>query len=105
MALSYISGTDLAFDTDVFRSKASEFSDLSDSITSSANSLDKILTTLKESGWTTKAGELYYNLFETSWKEEMIKYADYMEELDGILCEVSGMYENLVDNNISKISI
>ena len=95
MALENERNTDLAFDTTTLKNCADMYGRIAKDLRTMSKRLDNCLSELKESGWTTPAGTAFYKMTKTNWSENIGKYADLLETLDGILEEASRSYDNL----------
>ncbi|GGA79687.1 WXG100 family type VII secretion target [Ornithinibacillus halotolerans] len=105
MALSYEGNTDLAFDTDALRQYGKQYGKIAGELKSMSKKLDNLLTELKNSGWTTPAGELFHQMADTNWGENIEKYADLLETLQDVLISAASEYDNLVENHIEQTKV
>ncbi len=105
MTLAYEGNTDLAFSTDVLRSCGKDYSKVAADLRTVASKLDSSLNQLKSSGWTTPAGTAFYDMVDTGWKDNIEKYADLLDTLNGILEEAANSYEDLETNHIETTQL
>lgn len=69
-----------------------------------AKDLDKSLTELAETSWTTGAGAAFQLMVQTNWADNIEKYARLLETLQTALKESAREYDNL-SNQIEQIKI
>lgn len=105
MTIAYESNTSLAFDTDVLRKAAGEYSDISGQLRKTAEKLDGLLTELAQSGWTTPAGTTFQKMTDTNWKKNIEKYAAMLDTLSDILVRASAEYDDLVNSHIDRTKL
>ena len=105
MAIAHESNTDLAFDTDVLRKAAKEYTEIANELREMAEKLDSLLQQLEDSGWTTPAGSAFHDMTNTNWKKNIEKYAGLLETLDCILEKAASEYDDLVDNHINATKV
>jgi len=105
MGIAYESNTNLAFDTQLFRDKGKEYKDVADELRDMAEKLDKLLTDLKDTGWTTPAGSAFHDLVNTNWADNIEKYASLLETLQTILEQSANEYDGLVTNYIQNTKV
>lgn len=105
MGLAYERGVDLAFDTDAFRDAAENFKDVSDELEGLNNDLNKLLTELSTSGWTTQAGRAFQKMVEQDWSTALTRYCDLLKTLSDILNHAATDYETLVDNDVLTLTM
>lgn len=103
MSLAYEKNTDLAYDTDVFRSAAKEYVRIADELDTMAKDLNNLLTDLKNNGWTTPAGTAFQEMVSTNWEDNIHKYSGLLVTLQDILIEASQTYDDLTTNHIEKV--
>ena len=82
MAIAYEGNTDLAFDTGVLRKAAREYKEIATELRGLSSDLDRLLQTLKDSGWTTPAGTAFYEMTNTNWEKNIEKYANLLDTLN-----------------------
>lgn len=105
MSLSYERNTDLAFDTNVLKNCADQYEQVAEKLRAMATKLDNALLELSQSGWTTPAGTAFHKMTQTSWKDNIEKYAALLDTLKKILYEGNSQYENLVSNYIETTKL
>lgn len=105
MALSYEANTDLAFDTTVFRDYGKRYHNIADELRTMASDLNGCLAELKASGWTTPAANVFYDLSETNWEQNIKKYADLLDTLKAILDDAATQYEKLSRDHIAQVKL
>lgn len=96
----YKKGTSLAFDTDVLRNSAKKLVEEAEQMRKSALELDRLLTELSETGWTTKSGKLFQEMAENKWENNVKQYADLLDMLSDCLESASDQYDSLQMNTI-----
>lgn len=102
MALENEGNTDLAFDTTALSTYGDRYGDIANELRVMAQKLDKCLLELEQSGWTTPAGSAFHQMVQTSWEENIEKYADLLDTLKVILKQASKEYDSLVTNYIEQ---
>lgn len=105
MNLAYEGNTDLAFDTDELKKCGEDYGKVAENLRQMASKLDASLNQLKSSGWTTPAGTAFHDMVDTNWKDNIEKYADLLDTLDGILDEAATKYEDLETNHIETTQL
>ncbi len=105
MAIAYESNTDLGFDTAVFRKAAGEYKEVAGELRRMSASLDKLLSDLKDDGWTTPAGTAFYKMVNTNWEKNIEKYASLLDTLNQILIKAAGEYEALMSDYVRTTKI
>lgn len=105
MSIAYERNTDLAFDTQILRKCAGEYSDAAADLRDLVKNLDECLKDLKDSGWTTPAGTAFHDMVNTKWSDNIEKYAQLLDTLESILLEASEQYESLVIDNIRQTKV
>lgn len=105
MALQYESNTSLAFDTDVFRECGKKYAEIAGAMRNYATNLDKILSDLASAGWSTPAGEAFYEMTKINWSADIEKYAALLNTLQSILNDAARRYDSLVANNIETLRL
>jgi len=105
MALAHEGNTDLAFDTTVLRDYGNRYAEIAKDLRNMSQRLDDCLQALEDSGWTTPAGTAFHKMVQTSWEENIEKYADLLDTLKDILDQASKKYDALVTNHIEKTKI
>lgn len=102
MNMAYEAGTNLAFDTDLMRKSAQEYSEIAKELRQMSGKLNGLLENLKENGWTTKAGSLFHELVNTNWNDNIELYASMLDTLNDILMESADEYDLLVTESIRQ---
>lgn len=105
MALAYENNTDLAFDTEVLRQAARDYSKVADELRKMSQNLDTLILRLKSSGWTTPAGTAFYEMTETNWSQNIEKYAALLDTLENILNDAALDYDNLMSDYVRKTKV
>ena len=105
MALAYESNTNLALDTEVFKKCGSQYSDIASELRKMSKELDACLTELGKNGWTTPAGTAFHTMVNTSWSNNIEKYAGLLDTLKEILYSAAFQYDNLVQNQIETTQL
>lgn len=105
MAIAYERNTDLAFNTEVFKKAAQNYKDIASELRSMANKLDKLLTELKKSGWTTPAGTAFHAMVNTNWENNIKKYASLLDTLNSILIKAAGEYDTLMTDYVRTTKV
>lgn len=95
---------DLMFDTEVMRKTADNLSKIGVDMRDSATELNKLLTELKDTYWTTNAGIAFQEMCEVNWEQNIKKYADLLDMLHDCLYSASDAYDDLVDNYINAVT-
>lgn len=107
MSIAYERNTSLAFDTDVLKKAAGEYSDVADELRDMASKLDALFSKLESGGWDTPAGKAFYEMTKTNWKKNIEKYAALLDTLNKILVKASEDYDGLINEHVrtTKVSI
>jgi len=105
MAIAYEGNTDLAFDTGVLRIAAGEYKQVATDLRNMSSKLDKLLQNLKDDGWTTLAGTLFYEMTNTNWRKNIEKYASLLDTLNNILLKASSEYEGLMEDYVRTTKV
>ena len=105
MAIAHEKNTDLAFDTNILKKAAKEYSEVASDLRDMAEKLDSLLQELESSGWTTPAGTSFHEMTSTNWEQNIEKYADLLDTLNNILVKAADEYEDLVDNHINTTRV
>lgn len=105
MAIAYENNTDLAFDTEVLRKAAGEYRNVADDLRRMASKLDGLLANLAASGWTTPAGSAFRQITDTSWRQNIEKYASLLDTLNDILLQSAQEYDNLMTYHVRRTKL
>ena len=105
MAIAYEGNTDLAFDTEILKKAGGDYRKVANDLRDMASKLDALLLQLKESGWTTPAGDAFYEMTDVNWKKNIEKYAALLDTLDGILIKAAEEYDGLMRDYIKKTKV
>ena len=111
MSIAYERDTNLAFDTQILRECAVEYSNAASDLRDMVKKLDDCLVALMSKdgggggGWTTPAGTAFYDMVNTNWSDNIEKYAQLLDTLESILLEASEQYESLVIDNIRETKV
>ena len=107
MSLAYEKNVDLAFDTTVLRNCAAKYNDIATELRTMCTRLDTCIGNLKNEGWTTPAGTVFYEMTKTNWSENIEKYAALLNTLSTILTESSAAYEAMLKDSVrtTKVNI
>ncbi len=105
MAIAYEGNTDLGFDTGVLRQAAREYKDVAAELRRMSSDLDKLLTELKDSGWTTPAGTAFHKMTSANWEKNIERYAALLDTLNGILIKAAGEYDTLMTDYVLATKI
>ena len=105
MSISGERNTDLGFDTSALRKAAKEYSKIASELTDMATKLDSLLSMLKSEGWTTKAGEVFHEMTNTNWKENINKYSNLLDTLNSILINAADEYDELAEDYVAKTKV
>lgn len=107
MAIAYEGNTDLGFDTGVLRQAAREYKDVAEELRRMSSDLDKLLTELKDSGWTTPAGTAFHKMTSANWEKNIERYAALLDTLNGILTKAAGEYDTLMTDyvRVTKVKL
>ncbi len=100
MAIAYEGNTDLGFDTGVLRQAAREYKDVAADLRRMSSDLDKLLTGLKDSGWTTPAGTAFHKMTSVNWEKNIEKYASLLDTLNEILTKAACEYDTLMTDYV-----
>lgn len=104
MALAYEKNVSLAFDTDALRTYGERYGNVASDLRKLSSELDICLQELRK-GWTTPASELFYDMVNTNWSQNIEKYAALLDTLKSILTEAAKQYDTLVEQNIEKTKL
>ena len=105
MALANEKNVSLAVDTDLLIRRGKEYGKIAEKIRKLSSEFDNCICQLKESGWTTDAGEAFQKMADSNWKKNMDLYADLLDTLQDILNQSAREYENLIDSYIAKTKL
>ncbi len=105
MALAYEANTSLAFDTNVLRQCAKRYGRLASELNGMSRNLDRCISVLKESGWTTPAGSAFHEMTNTNWTENIKKYVDLLNTLEQILYRAAEQYESLLSDHVGNTRV
>lgn len=105
MSVAYERNADLAFDTNEIREASKAYQEQAEKLRTLAKDLDDLLTSLKNEGWTTGAGQAFQEMANVNWEQNIDKYADLLDTLVKILDNSCNDYEDLVENHIDKTKV
>lgn len=105
MALAYEQNTDLAFNTEVLKQAANRYDELAKDIREITSELDNLILDLRDKGWTTSAGKIFYEMTKTNWSQNMEKYAALLETMGNILKESADKYDELMNDYVRKTKV
>lgn len=107
MAIAYEKNTNLAFDTLVLKKAARQYKQVANDLRDMASKLDTLLLQLQEdkTGWSTPAGESFYDMTKTNWGKNIEKYASLLDTLNDILIKAADEYDELVIDHIHKTKV
>lgn len=105
MSLAYEGNTDLAFNTEELRACGDEYYNVAMNLRSMLAQINECIIVLKETGWTTEAGEVFAKIVNSNWSDNIKKYILLLENLKIILYKAADKYDCLVTEDIDKIQI
>lgn len=105
MAIAYEGNTDLAFNTDVLKIAAQNYKGIASQLRNMSSKLDKLLTELKNSGWTTPAGTAFHEMVNTNWEKNIEKYASLLDTLNDILIKAAKEYDTLMTDYVRATKV
>ena len=100
MALAFEANTSLAFDTVALSEYGNRYGKIAEELRKMSDELDKCLSELKSSGWTSEAGQEFHKMANINWRKNIEKYADLLDTLKTILVAASSNYDSLVTNYV-----
>ena len=105
MTIAYESNTDLGFDTEMLRKAGKEYKGVASELRTMAQELDRLLCDLKNSGWTTPAGNAFHEMTNTNWKDNIEKYARLLDMLNEALIASADEYDELMSSYVRTTKV